>query len=160
VWPYDESIRVPLVVRTPWIGAPGRVDDHLVSNVDLAATLTQLAAVQPGLPQDGHSLVPFLGSRASSTPWTNEALIEDLEPQEARGPPPFVGIRTDAYLYVRYRNGWRELYDLRTDPYEQRNLAGLASTARLQDSLWADVERLYRPGAPFTVIRSTPTSAR
>jgi hypothetical protein len=40
-----------------------------------------------------------------------------------RIPPPFEAIRTERYLYVEYRSGWRELYDLRTDPNEVTNLA-------------------------------------
>ena len=38
------------------------------------------------------------------------------------GPPPFQALRTTRWLYVEYQNGWRELYDLRRDPYELLNV--------------------------------------
>jgi arylsulfatase A-like enzyme len=122
VWPYEESIRVPLVVRTPWDVGP-RVDDRLVLNIDLASTIAELAEVTPGLPQDGRSLVPLL--RGESPAWRDDFVIEYLGRSllGQGGPPPYVGIRTRRYVYVAYANGWRELYDLGRDPWELRNVA-------------------------------------
>ncbi len=134
IWPYEESIRVPLVIRVPWQSA-GRTDTHMVLNIDFASTIAELAGVKPGLPQDGRSLVPLLEGK--SPPWRQDFLVEYLGESQLSnsGPPPFQGIRTKRWLYVEYRNGWRELYDLRNDPYELRNRArepALAATrARL-----------------------------
>ena len=63
IWPFDESIRDPLVVRPPGGVAP-TTDAHLVLNIDLASTIAQLAGTRPGLPQDGRSLVPLLRGRS------------------------------------------------------------------------------------------------
>jgi hypothetical protein len=49
------------------------------------------------------------------------------------GPPPYIAVETKRYLYVEYRRGWRELYDLRRDPWELDNVAadpGYASEVR------------------------------
>ena len=120
IWPYEESIRVPLVVRVPWL-TTGGVDRHLALNIDLASTIAQLARIRPGLPQDGRSLVPLL--RGKSPRWRDEFVEEYLGESmlSDAGPPPFVALRTKRWMYVEYRNGWRELYDLEHDPYELVN---------------------------------------
>jgi len=57
-WLYDASARVPLVLRGPRLPR-GRVSRELVSNVDLTATLLEIAGAKPGRTQDGRSLLPF-----------------------------------------------------------------------------------------------------
>ncbi|MFN2589616.1 MAG: sulfatase, partial [Actinomycetota bacterium] len=109
IWPYEESIRVPLVIRTPW-ATKASVDSHLVLNIDIAPTLAELARVTPDVPPDGVILVPLL--RGQSPPWRT-AFIDEFLGRDQRfngGPPPFVGVRTTRYLFVEYRTGWRELY--------------------------------------------------
>lgn len=117
VWPYEESIRVPLVIRTPGSDAP-RSSDELVLNIDLPGTIAEVAGVRPGLHQDGLSLVPLLAGRKTS--WRSGFVVEFLG--YAPGVPPYEGVRTRRHLYVEYRNGARELYDLGRDPDELRNL--------------------------------------
>ncbi len=67
-WPYEESIRIPLIVRVPW-QTEGRKDSHLVLNNDLASTISELAGVTPGLPQEGRSLVPLLRGATPVPAW-------------------------------------------------------------------------------------------
>ena len=124
IWPYEESIHLPLVIRTPWRAGDGAVDRHMALNVDLAPTIAALAGVRPGIPQDGRSLVPFL--RAQDPPWRVDGLAEYRGPGQLRvgGPPPYRALRTRGFLYVAYDNGWRELYDMRHDPWQLRNVAG------------------------------------
>lgn len=143
VWPFEPSIRVPLVVRVPWYTRP-HVDTHLALNIDLAPTFAGLAGVKPGLKEDGRSLVPLLHGR--NVPWRTAFVEEFLGTGNMRvqTPPPFEAIRTERYMYVEYRNGWRELYDLRTDPYELHNLAGEPSQAGLEAHLGARLQRLLR----------------
>lgn len=62
--PYEECINFPLLIRYP--GAANRVESRLVSNVDLAATITDFAGVTPGLALDGRSLIPLLDDSATS----------------------------------------------------------------------------------------------
>ena len=63
VWPYEESIRVPLVVAGYGVAHPGRQDDHLVLNIDLAPTIAELAGVKPGLNEDGREPGPAAAGR-------------------------------------------------------------------------------------------------
>jgi len=104
-------------------------------NIDYAATLAQLAGVEPRLPQDGRSLVPLL--HGASPTWRQEFVVEYLGASTYYdgGPPPFSALRTTRWLYVAYLNGWRELYDLRADPYELRNLARDPATAPVRARL-------------------------
>jgi N-acetylglucosamine-6-sulfatase len=142
IWPFEESTHVPLIVRTPWTTSPER-NNNPVLNIDLAPTIGALTGVKPGLPQDGRSLVPFLHDE--STPWRHAFLEEYLgnDLLHKGGPPPYVAVQTRRNLYVEYKNGWRELYNLRKDPWELSNLAGDPRTKPLQKSLAELLQRLY-----------------
>jgi arylsulfatase A-like enzyme len=118
VWPYEESIRVPLVIRPP-AGRTRRVD-QIALNLDVAPSIAQLAGVTPDVAPDGVSLVPVLEDQ--TVPTRERFVVEFLG--YAPGVPPYGAIRTERFLYVEYRDGRRELYDLRTDPHELRNLLG------------------------------------
>jgi len=121
-WPYEESIKVPLVIRTPWT-TTARTDDHLVGNIDVAPTLARLAGATPGLVEDGHDMGPLL--KGEDGPWRHDLLIEwagrDLAANG--GPTRYHALHTDRFVYVEYENDWRELYNLNRDPYELSNLA-------------------------------------
>lgn len=111
-WPYEEAIRVPLIMRGP--GVPeGVTVRELVSNVDLAKTIAQVANAKPRLTLDGISLLPTL----------HEATVE-----RGRGllieANTYSGIRTRRYLYIRHRSGETELYDLEADPYQVQSQHG------------------------------------
>jgi N-acetylglucosamine-6-sulfatase len=126
VWPYEESIRVPLVIRPPG-RHPTRTLDQLALNIDIAPTIAELAGIEPRSPLDGRSLVPLLSG--TTVPWRSRFVVEFLG--FAPATPPYVGVRTERYLYVEYGNGWRELYDLRTDPFQLTNLIGDRASPRI-----------------------------
>lgn len=124
--PYEEDIRVPLIVRGPGVPA-GRTLPHFVLNIDLAPTLADLAGAAPARFVDGRSLRPLLaGAPPSAGAWRNDFVVEYWSPS-MRKAPAYEALRTSGYLYVEYVSGERELYDLRADPYELKNLAGSAA---------------------------------
>jgi arylsulfatase A-like enzyme len=149
VWPYQESTHVPLIVRTPWTTTPQR-NNQPVLNIDLAPTISALAGVRPGLPEDGRSFLPFL--QGLPTPWRHAFLVEYLgrDLLHKGGPPPYVAVQTRRNLYVQYRNGWRELYNLQQDPWELNNIAGDPRTKPLQATMAQTLQRLYTT-PPLTV---------
>jgi N-acetylglucosamine-6-sulfatase len=115
--PYEESIRVPLVVRYDRMIRQPREDRHLVLNIDLAPTLTALGGTRvPGA--EGRSLAPLL--RAPTASWRSDFLIEQARLFSV---PGYCGLRTTRFTYVRYETGEEELYDLTRDPHELENLA-------------------------------------
>ena len=144
LWPYEESTRVPLVVRTPWSQANGTVDHDPVLNIDFASTIAQLARVRPAIPQDGDSFVPLL--HGQRIPWRKQYLIEYLGRNALKqgGPPPYVAIHTGRYLYVEYRyRHWQELYDLRKDPWELNNVVADPAYRGVLRSLRHRLHALY-----------------
>jgi arylsulfatase A-like enzyme len=129
--PYEESIRVPLVVRGPGVPA-GQRRDGLVQDVDYAPPFVVGArASSPEL--DGRSFAGLLAT-GSTSQWRHDVLIEHWRIRRGGSPaaiPDFFGLRTDDYAYVEYETGEVELYDIKADPYEHVNQFG-ASTALLQ----------------------------
>lgn len=158
LWPYEESTHVPLVVRTPWRAGNGTVNTKPVLNIDLASTISWLAGITPGKPQDGRSFVPFLHGR--SVRWRHAFVVEYLGRNQLKvgGPPPYLAVHTGRYLYVEYKRGWRELYDLHRDPWELRNVAARANYASLQRSLHVLLRRLV--SAPPHAVARTRKSPR
>ncbi len=115
--PYEESVRVPLVVRYDPLTSTPATDTHLVANIDLAPTFAELAEV-PTTGVDGTSLLPLLAPPAG--PWRTDFLIEHIDHEI----PTYCAVRNEGFLYVDYDTGEEELYDLTTDPFQMDNVAG------------------------------------
>lgn len=123
--PYEECIRVPFVVYYPDAISQPRADNSLVLNIDLAATIVDIAGLNIPASIDGLSFLPLLRDPAAS--WRESFIIEHWRTEEGFGSlvPDFVGIRTEQWKYVRYETGEIELYDLVNGPFEMDNLAYL-----------------------------------
>ncbi len=120
---YEESVRVPLLMRGPGIG-PGLTLGHTAAMIDLAPTFAELAGAEPMVPVDGESLV---GVVRDPTPGEDRTLLLQAG---IRGPDPhgldweYRGVRTGRYTFVYwFKTGFLELYDRRRDPYQLRNVA-------------------------------------
>jgi arylsulfatase A-like enzyme len=144
--PYEESLRVPLILRGPGI-PKGRTVHGQVSNIDFAPTLLAAARAKPGRTMDGVSLLPTIRNPKLRPKRTLE--IEALAPLFRRVLPanqwdrPYKGVRTDRYTYVVYtETGEQELYDRKTDPYQLRNVAAVPSYAAIKAELAAKLVKL------------------
>ncbi len=138
---FDTDTRVPLIVAGP--GVPqGRTVSAMTSSIDLAPTFAGLAGVTLGGRPDGVSLAGLWHGQKTPTDWQRGVLIEhhgpDLDPNDpdattARhgNPPTYEALRTSTALYVEYRKGEREYYDLTRDPLELDNLAPTAPATTL-----------------------------
>jgi arylsulfatase A-like enzyme len=144
-FPYEESIRVPLVIRDDAIIPQPAADHHLALNIDLAPTIAALAGVTPTTPVEGRSLVPFLDG--SGAGWRNRFLIEHLG---GTHPPTYCAVRSTHEIFVAYATGREELYDLRRDPSELENVVRQRVLRRARLLTW--LQELCDPPPPgFTV---------
>jgi arylsulfatase A-like enzyme len=145
--PYEESIRVPMVVRfDPLVDQP-RQDPNLVLNIDLAPTIGALSGIGARA-MDGRSLVPLLDEGGGGAPWRLDFLIENLRFDRGGKDvvPTYCAVRSRRALYVAYRGGFEELYDLDRDPFQMRNVAG--QNLPILDAMRARVAELCDPPPP------------
>ncbi|HEY8216835.1 MAG TPA: sulfatase [Acidimicrobiia bacterium] len=136
--PYEPSIRVPLVIRGPYV-REGVTSGALTSDVDLPATILELAEARPPRRLDGRSLVPLL--RGHRLERRRRAVLLESGRNNV-GAPVYSGLRTRRYKYVEYLDGERELYDLRLDPHELTNVAGAPAVRAVQRRLARQLARV------------------
>lgn len=139
-WMYEESQRMPLLVRAPGLAKPGSECAALVSNIDFAPTLLDLAGIRPELAAaerpDGASFRPLLAGEQPSG-WRDAVYYRYWEHNSAEHPVPgHFGIRTATHKLICYQgqpHGMKgaarqatpeewELFDLAKDPREMRNV--------------------------------------
>jgi arylsulfatase A-like enzyme len=118
--PYEDSIRVPFAIRMP-DGAGGVTIDAPVSNADVAPTLASLAGIG-AVPADGRDLTPILHGEIPPSGITRRVI--PLGWPGSPTVPPWVGAWSPDGVAIRWASGETELYDLRADPGELRNLSG------------------------------------
>jgi len=127
---YEESVRVPLVMRGP--GIPNGVRrSQLAGNIDLAPTILDATGVQPLRTMDGLSLLPL--ARNPGAGGGRDLLFENEQS---------TAIRTRRYMYAEHEGGERELYDLKTDPYQLRSRHRDPAYAAVQTGLAARLAEL------------------
>ena len=142
--PYEESIRVPFVIRYDAMITSPRVDDHLVVNIDLAPTFAALAGARaPNA--EGRSLLPLLASSKAS--WRDDFLLEELN-LGLGAVPTYCGVHSERYVYVDYVTGEEELYDLVRDPYEMQNVVHSAGYAEVLLAMRRRLKQLCDPVPP------------
>ena len=150
---YEESVRLPLLVRYPPQVKAGAEPTGMALTTDLAPTILELAGA-PALPGiDGRSLVPLFARTPAD--WRKSFLIEyttDIVfPRTLK--MGYDAVRTERYKFIRYRElaGMNELYDLQQDPFELTNLIGSPAAAGLRQQMETELARLLtspRPAAP------------
>jgi arylsulfatase A-like enzyme len=122
---YEQSLRVPLIIYDPRLPQKHRgvVNDRMALNIDIPATLLDLAGVATPEPYQGRSLVPLL--QGEDVPgWRTDFLCEHL--MNHRDIPKWEGVRGERYVYARYFEQdpvYEFLHDLASDPDQLVNLA-------------------------------------
>jgi N-acetylglucosamine-6-sulfatase len=131
VWHYEESSRVPLIMRGPGVPA-GLRDPRPVANVDVVPTIVDAADAQPQRVLDGRSLFDLMAD--PGVWWGRDILIENG--RGANSVPGYRAIRTGGFVYAQHLStGEYELYDLERDPYQLDNLDGVVRYAGVQRDL-------------------------
>jgi arylsulfatase A-like enzyme len=148
-YPYEESIRVPLIVRDPRLAAArrGRTLDQLALNIDVAPTIVRAADLPLPSVMQGEDLSPlYLGS--GRPVWRDEFFYEHpTVTSKDRIPTSQAVVRRD-WKYVEWPEfDYRQLFDVKDDPGELKNLAADSAHAaqrfRMQAALraWRELVR-------------------
>jgi len=151
---YDESMRIPLLVRYPRMFAKGLIVDELALNIDLAPTFLDLAGVAVPQEMQGASWKEVAAGRKPEG-WRQSFFAQYYK--ELGDVPTCFAIRTTTHKLVKYPNlpEFTEVFDLTNDPYEIKNLASdTALTAKLD----AELEQLLK--AVNCPLPSTANKAR
>jgi arylsulfatase A-like enzyme len=141
---YEETIRIPLVIRYPRLAKAGSTPADMALSLDVAPTLLEAAGLEPGADIQGRSLVPVLENDAPA--WRMSFLIEyfsDTVYPRIRN-MGYVAVRTSRHKYIKYRElqGMDELYDLDNDPYEETNLVDRPDAVETLQKMQAELQRL------------------
>jgi N-acetylglucosamine-6-sulfatase len=144
---YEESLRIPLLVRCPRLIRPGTVVRQMVLTLDLAPSILDLCGDPPLPDADGRSWKQLLAGDA--TGWRTAFFYQyNYEPQFPYT-PNVRAVRTDDWKYIHYPHGdgsadrhAAELYDLRNDPWEMRNLAAAPEHAERLRQLRQTLQQL------------------
>jgi arylsulfatase A-like enzyme len=141
--PWEESIRVPGILRYPARVKPGRKVDALFSHVDVAPTLLALCGVRVPGDMQGSDLSGVVLGKTDRGP--DSVFFQIFVPFDGDGTPhPWRGVRTARFMYARTEKEPWVLYDLEKDPDELTNLAANAEARPVRAELETRLARWMR----------------
>jgi arylsulfatase A-like enzyme len=141
---YEETLRMPFLVRWPGHVKPGTVNDGMVLNVDFAPTLLAAAGQPAPSAMQGRSFLPLLkGERPAD--WRTSMYYRYYHYPMHHRVQPHYGVRTDRYklIYFNKIKQW-ELFDLEKDPHEMKNVYDNPAYAQTVKTLKAEMYRLKK----------------
>jgi len=140
---YEESLRVPLIIRYPEMIKPGDKNSEMVLSIDLAPTLIELAGGIVSEEMQGISLVPLLKNEPVN--WRESIMYEYFQESYAPGFVTITGVRNERYKYIEspdLNNDINELYDLETDPGEMDNLINSPEYESVKLEMMKELQKL------------------
>ncbi|MCF7669002.1 MAG: sulfatase-like hydrolase/transferase [Verrucomicrobia bacterium] len=121
-WMYEQSLRMPFIVRWPGSARSGTVNRHLTQNIDFAPTFLDIAGVRIPEEMQGRSLLPLLKGKNPGD-WRKSIYYHYYEYPGAHSVPKHYGVRTRQFKLIHYYElGEWELFDFLHDPDEMRNV--------------------------------------
>ncbi len=120
---YEESLRMPLLIRWPAAIKPGSINDDIVINADFAATPLNAAGLETPAEMQGESFLPLLKGKTPRN-WRQSMYYHYYEYPAVHQVKRHYGVRTKRYKLIHYYHDidcW-ELFDLEKDPHELNNL--------------------------------------
>ena len=141
---YEESIRMPFLVRWPAGIKPGTRSDALGLNIDFAPTFLELAGLPASADMQGRSLLPVLRGRAPSD-WRTSMYYRYYHDPGDHNTRAHLGVRTRTHKLIHFwkKDQW-ELFDLVNDPNELHNLYGEPGQEALTATLKTELARLKK----------------
>ena len=141
--PFEESIRVPGILRYPKRVRPGRRERALFSHVDFAPTLLALCGLKPPPQMQGADLSRLIRDDGGKPPAS--ACFQIFGPHAPdQVPAGWRGVRTERYMYARFRDKPWVLFDLEKDPFQLDNLAEDPRAAELRREMEARLAEWMR----------------
>ncbi len=132
--PWEESIRVPGIVRYPRQVKAGQQTNAMLTHVDFAPTLLSLCGVKSPRTMQGNDLSGVILGQSQKLP--DSAYFQIFGPYDGdETTNGWRGVRTNRYMYARSQQQPWVLYDLEKDPYELHNLAADPAAASVRDSM-------------------------
>lgn len=136
-WMFEESLKMPLLVRWPGVVEPGTRSDALVQNIDYAPTFLEIAGLEIPEEIQGESLLPVLrsgGERPEN--WRDAIYYAYYESDAVHMVPMHDGVRTDRYkaMYFPRTREWN-LFDLESDPQEMKSVHDAPAYAEILQGL-------------------------
>jgi arylsulfatase A-like enzyme len=141
-WMYDESLKMPLIVKWPGVTKAGSQNEDLVQNLDYAETFLDLAGAAIPNDMQGASLVPLLKGEHPSD-WRKSIYYHYYEYPSVHMVPRHYGVRSERYKLMRFYqfDEW-EFYDLKNDPDELTNEYNNPKYASQITEMKTELERL------------------
>jgi arylsulfatase A-like enzyme len=139
---YEESLRMPFLVRWPAVVPPGSSSSAMALNVDFAPTFLDVAGLPVPREMQGRSLLPILRGQEPAD-WRRSMYYRYYHDPGDHDTRAHYGVRTRTHKLIRYwkTDQW-ELFDLVTDPSELHNLHGQPGHEALTAELKAELFRL------------------
>jgi len=139
-WMFEESFKMPFLIRWPGTVTPGLQPTELIQNIDYAPTFCEAAGIPIPPEVQGASLVPVL--TGTSTNWRNSVYYAYYG-ASAHHVPEHYGVRTDRYKLIYFPNTdeWN-MFDLDVDPSEMNNIYDDPANAVIAQALAAEYVRL------------------
>jgi arylsulfatase A-like enzyme len=132
--PWEESIRIPGLVRYPRKVKKGRRNEAMFTHVDFAPTLLGLCGIKPPPEMQGSDMSSGILGTEDTGP--DSAFFQIFGPFRGDGTEDgWRGIRTRRYMYARFEKDPWVLYDIQRDPYQTRNLIGERSAKHVRDDM-------------------------
>lgn len=125
---YEESMKIPLLVYAPGMIEGGKSLSQIIQNIDIAPTILDMAGIKQPAQMQGASFYPLLKGETVTT-WRNKAFYEYYWEYAFPQTPTTFGVRDGDYKFIFYPGVWdiNELYDLKNDPEEKKNLIRVAA---------------------------------
>jgi len=141
---YEESIRMPFLVRWPGVAKPGTTQASIAINADFAPTFMDIAGLAPAPEMQGRSLVPLIKGEAPAD-WRTSFYYRYYHDPGHHNTRAHYGVRTATHklIYFWRKDQW-ELYDLAKDPEELRNIYGDPAQQEVVGKLKAELARLKK----------------
>ena len=137
---YEESMRIPMLLRFPRAVKAGRTEDRMVLNIDPAATFLELAGQYVPAAMHGRSWKPLLEEKSAD--W-RDSFFYCYFYEKGFGSPLTTAVRTADAKLIKYpgHDEWTEVFDLKADPYEIKNLAADPAYSDLRKKLEAEYDK-------------------